>query len=46
LADLLVLMRRERVHFVLVTDGVNPVGVVTLDDVLHAVFGETAEVSG
>ena len=42
LADLLVLMRRERVHFVLVTDGVNPVGVVTLDDVLHAVFGETA----
>jgi CBS domain containing-hemolysin-like protein len=42
LADLLVLMRRERVHFVLVTDGVNPVGVVTLDDVLHAVFGEEA----
>ena len=42
LADLLVLMRRERVHFVLVTDGVNPVGVVTFDDVLHAVFGETA----
>ncbi|GAA0273314.1 hemolysin family protein [Cryptosporangium japonicum] len=40
LADLLVLMRRERVHFVLVTDGVTPVGVVTLDDVLHAVFGE------
>ncbi|WP_170323972.1 hemolysin family protein [Cryptosporangium phraense] len=42
LADLLVLMRRERVHFVLVTDGVKPVGVVTLDDVLHAVFGETS----
>ncbi|SHN44096.1 hemolysin family protein [Cryptosporangium aurantiacum] len=42
LADLLVLMRRERVHFVLVTDGVTPVGVVTLDDVLHAVFGEEA----
>ncbi|WP_211247900.1 hemolysin family protein [Cryptosporangium arvum] len=44
LADLLVLMRRERVHFVLVTDGVTPVGVVTLDDVLHAVFGEAPSV--
>ncbi|MFG1927637.1 hemolysin family protein [Cryptosporangium sp. NPDC048952] len=45
LADLLVLMRRERVHFVLVTDGVTPVGVVTLDDVLHAVFGEAPAVA-
>jgi CBS domain containing-hemolysin-like protein len=40
LADLLVLMRRERTHFALVSDGTAPVGVVTLDDVLHAVFGE------
>jgi CBS domain containing-hemolysin-like protein len=42
LADLLLTMRRERRHILLVTDGRVPLGVVTLDDVLHAVVGETA----
>jgi CBS domain containing-hemolysin-like protein len=37
LAELLVGMRRERRHMVLVSDGRVPLGVVTLDDVLHAV---------
>lgn len=37
LAELLVAMRRERRHMVLVSDGRAPLGVVTLDDVLHAV---------
>jgi CBS domain containing-hemolysin-like protein len=39
LADLLLLMRRDRSHFVLVSDGVSPLGAVTLDDVLTAVVG-------
>lgn len=39
LADLLLSMRREKRHIVLVTDGRIPVGVVTLDDVLNAVVG-------
>lgn len=39
LADLLLLMRRERSHLVLVSDGTRPLGVVTLDDVLSAVVG-------
>jgi len=39
LADLLLLMRRDRSHFVLVSDGVRPLGAVTLDDVLSAVVG-------
>jgi CBS domain containing-hemolysin-like protein len=42
LAELLLTMRRERRHIVLVTDGRTPLGVVTLDDVLHAVVGEPA----
>ena len=39
LADLLLAMRRERRHMVLVSDGRAPLGVVTLDDVLKAVVG-------
>jgi magnesium and cobalt exporter, CNNM family len=39
LADLLLAMRRERRHMVLVTKGATPLGVVTLDDVLTAVVG-------
>jgi len=39
LADLLISMRRERHHMVLVSDGRSPLGVVTLDDVLNAVVG-------
>jgi CBS domain containing-hemolysin-like protein len=42
LADLLLAMRRERRHIVLVSDGRSPLGVVTLDDVLNAVVGEPA----
>lgn len=41
LAELLLGMRRERRHMVLVSDGVRPLGVVTLDDVLTAVVGES-----
>ena len=40
LADLLLTMRRDRRHILLVSDGPRPLGVVTLDDVLHAVVGE------
>ncbi|MDG4822252.1 hemolysin family protein [Asanoa sp. WMMD1127] len=40
LADLLLSMRRERQHMVLVSDGRSPLGVVTLDDVLNAVVGQ------
>ncbi|MFG2038815.1 hemolysin family protein [Dactylosporangium sp. NPDC048998] len=40
LAELLLSMRRERQHIVLVSDGRIPLGVVTLDDVLTAVVGE------
>jgi CBS domain containing-hemolysin-like protein len=43
LADLLIAMRRERQHMVLVSDGRAPLGVVTLDDVLSAVVGATAQ---
>jgi CBS domain containing-hemolysin-like protein len=39
LADLLLAMRRERRHMVLVTEGRTAVGVVTLDDVLNAIVG-------
>jgi CBS domain containing-hemolysin-like protein len=39
LADLLLSMRRERRHMVLVSDGRRPLGVVTLDDVLTAIVG-------
>ena len=39
LAELLLAMRRERRHMVLVSDGRTPLGVVTLDDVLMAVVG-------
>ncbi|MDI1464212.1 hemolysin family protein [Catellatospora sp. KI3] len=38
LAELLLAMRRERRHIVLVSDGPVPVGVVTLDDVLTAIM--------
>jgi CBS domain containing-hemolysin-like protein len=44
LADLLLTMRRDRRHILLVSDGRVPLGVVTLDDVLHAVVGEPAGV--
>ena len=37
LADLLLAMRRERRHIVLVSDGRAPVGVVTLHDVLGVI---------
>jgi CBS domain containing-hemolysin-like protein len=40
LAELLLAMRRERRHIVLVSDGRAPLGVVSLDDVLNAVVGE------
>nr|WP_245714576.1 CBS domain-containing protein [Micromonospora inyonensis] len=39
LADLLLSMRREGRHMVLVSDGRRPLGVVTLDDVLAAIVG-------
>jgi CBS domain containing-hemolysin-like protein len=42
LADLLLTMRRDRRHIVLVSDGRRPLGVIALDDVLHAVVGEPA----
>ncbi|RZU50951.1 CBS domain containing-hemolysin-like protein [Krasilnikovia cinnamomea] len=42
LADLLLAMRRDRLHIMLVSDGRVPLGVLTLDDVLHAVVGEPA----
>ncbi|MCY1143890.1 hemolysin family protein [Actinoplanes sp. Pm04-4] len=42
LADLLLVMRRDRLHIVLVSDGRRPLGVITLDDVIHAVVGEPA----
>jgi CBS domain containing-hemolysin-like protein len=42
LADLLLAMRRDRLHIVLVSDGKRPLGVLTLDDVVHAVVGEPA----
>ncbi|WP_326561962.1 hemolysin family protein [Micromonospora sp. NBC_01796] len=43
LAELLLSMRRERRHMVLVSDGRAPLGVVTLDDVLTAVVGRSTE---
>ncbi|MFY1689016.1 hemolysin family protein [Plantactinospora sp. WMMB782] len=46
LADLLLSMRRERRHMVLVSDGRVPMGVVTLDDVLTAVVGTTTDPTG
>lgn len=39
LADLLLLMRRDRSHLMLVSDGTSPLGAVTLEDVLSAVVG-------
>ncbi|NUS74457.1 MAG: HlyC/CorC family transporter [Corynebacteriales bacterium] len=39
LADLLVRMRRERSHLVLVRRGDNPLGVVAMEDVLNSVVG-------
>ncbi|WP_067494015.1 hemolysin family protein [Actinoplanes sp. TFC3] len=39
-ADLLLTMRRDRRHIVLVSDARRPLGVIALDDVLHAVVGE------
>jgi CBS domain containing-hemolysin-like protein len=42
LADLLLAMRRDRRHILLVSDGRVPLGVITLDDVLHAVIGDAA----
>ncbi|MEV4640812.1 hemolysin family protein [Actinoplanes sp. NPDC049548] len=45
LADLLLTMRRDRRHIVLVSDGRRPLGVIALDDVLHAVVGEPGELT-
>jgi CBS domain containing-hemolysin-like protein len=45
LAELLLAMRRERRHIVLVSDGRRPLGIVTLDDVLNAVVGEPVPTS-
>jgi CBS domain containing-hemolysin-like protein len=42
LADLLLTMRRDHLHIVLVSDGRHPLGLITLDDVIHAVVGEPA----
>jgi CBS domain containing-hemolysin-like protein len=42
LAELLLAMRRERRHMMLVSAGRTPLGVVTLDDVLTAVVGTPA----
>ncbi|MGA8114396.1 MAG: hemolysin family protein [Actinocatenispora sp.] len=39
LADLLLAMRRDRRHIVLVGSGGEPLGIITLDDVLSAVVG-------
>jgi CBS domain containing-hemolysin-like protein len=46
LAELLLAMRRERRHIVLVSDGRRPLGIVTLDDVLNAVVGEAVPTPG
>jgi CBS domain containing-hemolysin-like protein len=43
LAELLLGMRRRGRHLVLVSDGRTPLGIVTLDDVLTAVVGNTDE---
>jgi CBS domain containing-hemolysin-like protein len=45
LGELLLAMRRERRHIVLVSDGRRPLGIVTLDDVLNAVVGEPVPTS-
>jgi CBS domain containing-hemolysin-like protein len=42
LAEVLLAMRRTRRHMMLVSNGRNPLGVVTLDDVLRAVVGTAA----
>jgi CBS domain containing-hemolysin-like protein len=42
LAEVLLAMRRSRRHMMLVSSGRNPLGVVTLDDVLTAVMGTPA----
>lgn len=39
LAELLLAMRLERRHMMLVSEGRTPLGVVTLDDVVKAIFG-------
>jgi CBS domain containing-hemolysin-like protein len=41
LGELLLAMRREARHIVLVSDGTRPLGILTLDDVLTAVVGST-----
>jgi CBS domain containing-hemolysin-like protein len=46
LAELLLAMRRERRHIVLVSDGRRPLGIVTLDDVLNAVVGQPVPTPG
>ena len=45
LAELLLAMRRERQHIVLVSDGRVPIGIVTLDEVLTAIVGEGAQLT-
>lgn len=46
LAEVLLAMRRDRRHIVMVSDGRRPLGVLTLDDVLDAVVGGTPSVAG
>jgi len=45
LGELLLAMRRDARHIVLVSDGTVPLGIVTLDDVLIAVVGSTVSES-
>jgi CBS domain containing-hemolysin-like protein len=45
LAEVLLAMRRDRRHIVMVSDGRRPLGVLTMDDVLDAVVGGTPSVS-
>ena len=46
LAEVLLAMRRDRRHIVMVSDGRRPLGVLTMDDVLDAVVGGTPSVAG
>jgi CBS domain containing-hemolysin-like protein len=43
LVDVLRLMRRSRVHLAVVLSGADPVGIVSLEDVIEALVGDIAE---